>query len=369
VKAKLQIQHETRNRNKVPIALKLTEEPYNSSSGSALDVLHNPSKKLGSRVCPEVRRTALHSAVELGASVEIVSRLTESLKSIDLYAVTEDGDTALHMAARNRNAELCIFLINLGCDPNLPNLGQKTAIQLAGTELGYTMILTYWSMLKSRVEMNNFGDLAAQATKYNSVNMLKELAELGAELKSVRESSSGLTLAEIARQSGHVELAAALEEDCIVEKAKIGALPTHASSGNVSFSGTSSLRKMYGASHAHKHSSSGILDLPSDEVKALMNADTGTDVLNSPCENANPSLSNVQICGAGANAIQVSHGRQISQDLELSPEFEYDEHVDIAKTGATLGHRVNALESLHDLTNAVAYEKRASRFSIRDLDD
>jgi hypothetical protein len=363
VKAKLQIQDSEETRNKVLMSLKLTEEPYASSSGSSFDVL-NGVRRSG-KVVPDVRRTALHSAVELGASVEVVTRLTENLKTVDVFAVTEEGDTALHLAARNRNSDLCIFLIKLGCDPNVPNLAQKTPVQLAGSELGYMMILSYWSMLKSRVESDTYADLAIQATRYGSVQMLRELAELGADLKKVRENASGKSLAEIARQSGHMELATALEENDLVEKANDAALMGN-SSGNISFSTTSSLRKIYGPNHAHKHSSSGILDLPSDEVKALMNADTGTDVMNSPEENQGAQIGvQVNAAAAAAAKIRVVAARQLSQDLELSPSVEYDECSDICTH--PLGHEINLADALP--AQSVTYEKRPSRFSIRDLDE
>eukprot|EP00475_Leptophrys_vorax_P042774 TRINITY_DN80611_c0_g1_i1.p1 TRINITY_DN80611_c0_g1~~TRINITY_DN80611_c0_g1_i1.p1 ORF type:complete len:530 (-),score=162.81 TRINITY_DN80611_c0_g1_i1:187-1776(-) len=349
IKAELQISNDEA-RSKMLKSLFLTEEPYHnnsSNSGSQLDLLATVTVN-GKK--PLMRRTALHSAVEVGASVDAVKKLVENLKTVDLFAVTEDGDTALHIAARNRDVEMCKYLIGLGCDPNQPNLAQKTAVQLAGSDLGYIMMFAYWTMMKSKVETNTYGELAIMATKHGALQMLCELAELGADLKAVSDNETGQTLAEIARSSGYMDLASALEND-MKKKHK---LENTCSLGDVSFSG--SLRKMVGTHHGHKHSSSGILDLPSDEVKALMNADTGTDVLVSPTD-LNRSESNQGV----DKGVKIAHARQLTQDLEMDPEEDCEDN---SEKGTD---RFGSLEALNNLTNQVTYEKRPSRFTVRDL--
>lgn len=281
-----------------------------------------------------VRRTALHSAVEIGMPVDTVVKLLRNTE-IDILAVTEDGDTALHLAAKHRNGQMCMYLIHLGGDPNLPNSREQTPMQLAGSELGYEMMLEYWNMLKNRIEKADYVDLAIQACRYGSCQMLFEMVQLGADLQDLKDPKTGYSLFEIARAAGFLELAGT------IEKGEIGARQRYHHS-------TSSLSGSYSRCHHRQKSlygksalnNSGILDLNSDEVKELMSQDTGTD-LNTP------------------NSISANNGAVI---CKMEDEDEEEEEED----GNFRGWMAREVGEVVE-TAGCADKRNKSRFSIRDL--
>uniref|UniRef100_UPI00398F5805 NF-kappa-B inhibitor epsilon-like n=1 Tax=Pristiophorus japonicus TaxID=55135 RepID=UPI00398F5805 len=75
-------------------------------------------------------RTALHLAVELGA-VGLVARLVRAGGDVD--AVMYNGCTPLHLAVGRLDAGIAATLCQAGADPQLPNLEQETALDLASS--------------------------------------------------------------------------------------------------------------------------------------------------------------------------------------------------------------------------------------------
>jgi len=174
--------------------------------------------------CEGEDRLSLHYAVEIG-SVDTVRKLVElHPEKVDIFAVTRRGDTALHIAARKHDLPMAQFLISLGCDPHVANDNDETPLSLVTVKsatAAETLILSYFSMLRRKVDSRSFEAIAVEAIRRNRIEPLVELSKLGVNLGEFRTAGEAKSLNDIAQSFGNHELARSLQspeklEECLL---------------------------------------------------------------------------------------------------------------------------------------------------------
>ena len=145
-------------------------------------------------------RTAIHACAEHGAEEELRIILDyvkdgggDSLRIVRLLdAQSDNGDTALMLAARIRNGVMCRVLTSLGANPNIRNAQSRNACYIA-RNAGWTELADW---LEKKVgagvaKLETFSDLQYDKTvRYGAIKAREAIDEFGAALLQLIHKST-----------------------------------------------------------------------------------------------------------------------------------------------------------------------------------
>uniref|UniRef100_A0A4W4FNV1 Ion transport domain-containing protein n=1 Tax=Electrophorus electricus TaxID=8005 RepID=A0A4W4FNV1_ELEEL len=151
-----------------------------SSGHSSLEILRQKSPELlGWR--DELEAVPLHHAAG-GGRLAVIRLIVDTVGTEELNAQDEQGRTPLHWAVEKNQHESCMFLLELGADPNILTVALMAPLHLAVSQ-GHNHLLL---LSCSRTDVNLEGDLGNTpvmlACSHNNCQALQTLFDYGAKL-------------------------------------------------------------------------------------------------------------------------------------------------------------------------------------------
>ncbi|KAK1806444.1 hypothetical protein P4O66_004783, partial [Electrophorus voltai] len=155
-----------------------------ASSGdlSALEILRQKSPELlGWR--DELEAVPLHHAAG-GGRLAVIRLIVDTVGTEELNAQDEQGRTPLHWAVEKNQHESCMFLLELGADPNILTVALMAPLHLAVSQGHNHLVKLLLSC--GRTDVNLEGDLGNTpvmlACSHNNCQALQTLFDYGAKL-------------------------------------------------------------------------------------------------------------------------------------------------------------------------------------------
>ncbi|XP_021701891.1 serine/threonine-protein phosphatase 6 regulatory ankyrin repeat subunit B isoform X2 [Aedes aegypti] len=148
-------------------------------------------------------------AVEAG-NQSMCRELLSAQTADQLKATTNNGDTALHLAARRKDVEMARILLDYGANVDLQNGDGQTALHIAAAEGDESMVKYFFSVRASAGIIDNQDRTPMHLAAENGHASIIEILADKFRASIYERTKDGSTLMHIASLNGHAECATTL---------------------------------------------------------------------------------------------------------------------------------------------------------------